>query len=208
MRFATAIALAVGYAGLTLAWGGVHPGEGAPWWVFAPFIMTFLAGVTSALVSARFPVPWGQGRSHGPAPRRVRLSWRSAFRLPSLVPMLVFVYYVYWALNLHFDLGWVVWVVAPLAAIAAALVARKCLHEVRLLREGETAAGMIDERSDIGEGPDRVTFHYTTAHGATVWGRGWDVGYGVRAGSSVPVFYDAHAPGEHVVACACWFEAE
>jgi hypothetical protein len=54
---------------------------------------------------------------------------------------------------------------------------------------------------------DRIAYHFTTNRGVTVSGRGWDIGYGVREGSSVPVFYDAGDPGDQVVACSSGFEA-
>jgi hypothetical protein len=67
--------------------------------------------------------------------------------------------------------------------------------------------GMVDGRSDLGEGADRIVYHFMTAGETTVSGQGWDAGYGVQEGSGVPVFYDANNPRDHVVACAGWFEA-
>jgi hypothetical protein len=208
MQLAAAIALTVFYVGLTLAWGGLHPGRGVPWWVFAPFIVTLCAVMLSWAVSAALPPPWAEGRRYGSPPRRVHLSWRTALRIPAPLPMLVFLYYGYWALSRHFEVGWAVYAVVGLAAGATALAMRRQRREVRLLRNGAMAMGVIDAREDIGGGPDRVAFHFATAGGATVSGRGWDVGYGVVAGSHVPVFYDTGDPGDHVLACSSWFEVD
>jgi len=207
MRLAAAIALAFLYAGVTLAWGGVHP-RGGPWWIFAPFIVIAGAGLLAEFVSSTLPKPWSEGRRYGQPPRRVHLSWRQVFRVPALAPLLVFLYYVYWSLSLHFDIGWVAYVVATLVALAVVFVARGRRREIRLLRDGEVALGTIDRRSDIGEGADRLAFHFTTGDGRIVASRGWDVGYGVKTGSAVPVFHDAGDPRDHVIACGCWFEAE
>jgi hypothetical protein len=208
MRLAVAIALAVLYAGLTLAWGGVDPRRGGPWWVFAPFIVLCGAALLAEGLSHVLPGPWAGGRRYDLAPRRVRLSWKMALRLPASTPLVVFLYYVYWSLSLHFHIGWVAYVLAAASAIAVALLARKRRREIRLLRDGEVAAGVVDGRSDIGEGPDRIAYHYTTAAGETVSALGWDLGYGVAEGTRVPVFYDAGDPGDSVVACGCWFEAD
>jgi len=88
MRSAAAIALAVLYAGVTLAWGGVHPG-GGPWRIFGPFIEMFGAGLLAEFVSSALPKPWSEGRRYESPPRRVHLSWRQVFRLPAFVPLFV-----------------------------------------------------------------------------------------------------------------------
>jgi hypothetical protein len=43
--------------------------------------------------------------------------------------------------------------------------------------------------------------------GMVIAGRSRDAGYGVREGSSLPVFYDPSNPRNHVAACGAWFEA-
>lgn len=208
MQIAVAIALAVFYVSVTLAWGGLPPRGDAPWWVLAPFIVTFGAGVLNWLVSSVLPVPWAGRPRYGMPPRRVHLSWRTAFHVPGYLPMLVLLYYIHWSVSLHFDIGWMVWVVVALAAPAAAFVARGRRREFLLLRDGEMAMAVVDARSDIGEGPDRIAYHFTTAGGLTVARRGWDLGHGVARGSSVPVFYESADPGNHVIACSCWFQAD
>lgn len=208
MPFVAAIALTVFYVGLTLAWGGIHPGSGVPWWLFAPFIVTLCAALLAAAISAVLPAPWTAGRRYGAPSRRVHLSWRTAVRMPVLAPMLVLLYHVYGSLSLHFEIGWVAYLGAALAGMAVAFVARRCRREFRLLRDGEMAVGVVDARSNLGEAPERIAYHFTTTRGTTISARGCDVGYGVVEDASVPVFYDAVDPGNHVVACGCWFEAQ
>ncbi len=67
---------------------------------------------------------------------------------------------------------------------------------------------LVHGRQATGEWTDRIAYHFMTAAGTAVSGRVWDAGYDVPEGSSVPVFYDANNPRDHVVACACWFEAD
>lgn len=206
MELVAAIALAVLYAALTLAWGGVPPRSGSPWWVFAPFIMTFGAGLLSMAVTAMLPKPWAEGRGYARPPRRVHLSWRSAFRIPAGLPMAVWLGYVYWALRLHFNIGWVLYLVTGVAVLVAGVLARRRCREFRLLRNGEIAIAVVDQRIIL-DATDQIVFHFTTPLRRTVTGRGWDLGYNVGEGSPLPVFYDPADPQTHVLACSAWFEA-
>jgi hypothetical protein len=207
MQLAAAIALSVSYVGLTLAWGGIPPGIHVPWWVLAPFIVTLAAGLLSWLASATLPTPWARERAYEGVPRRVQLSWRTAFRIPGYLPMVVFLYYFYWSVRRQPDIGWVAQLAAGLAAIVVAVVARSRFREFRLLRDGEWAMAVVDARLII-DAADRIAYHFTTKRGVTVSGRGWDLGYGVAEGSSVPVFYDPSDPDSQVVACSSWFEVD
>jgi len=209
MQFAAAVALAAVNVALSLAWCGAHPSDRGPWWICGPFIVTFGAALLAWRMSAVLPVPWAGARRYGSPPRRVHLSWRTAFRILVAVPVLVIACHLYWSLSPHFDIGWVLYVVIAVAAVAVvAHVARRRRRETVLLRDGDVALGVVDSRSNIGEGPDRIAYRFTTAHAETISGRGRDVGYGVIAGSRVPVFYDERDPTQHIIACACWFEAE
>jgi hypothetical protein len=206
MQLATAVAPSVLYVGLTLVWGGVPPDIHVPWWVLAPFIVTFVAGLLSWLVSARLPAPWAGDRVGERAPRRVRLSWRAAFRIPGYLPILVLLCDVYWSVGLHFDIGWVAPVAGAVAAIVVTLVARGRRREFALLRDGERTMAVVDERLII-DAADLIAYHFTTSRGVGVSGRGWDLGYGVAEGSSVPVFHHPADPGKLGVACSSRFEA-
>jgi hypothetical protein len=90
-----------------------------------------------------------------------------------------------------------------------AIVSLRRCRERRLLRSGEVAMAFIDGRENTAEwADDRIFYHFRTASGMTVSGRALYTGYDVLEGSSVPVFYDANNPKDHLVACASWFEAE
>ncbi|MFH0796669.1 MAG: hypothetical protein V2A65_06370 [Candidatus Omnitrophota bacterium] len=208
MQLAVAIALTVIYLGLSLTLGGVHPKSGMPWWFFVPAAVAFCASYVAERVAATLPMPWVKGPRYGSPPRRVHLSWRTAVRIPALAPVFVIPFNFFLILRIHFAIGWVVYIVVPLAAVALAIAVRRRRREVRLLRGGETAMGVVDWHENIGEGPERITYHFMTADGTTVSGRGWDAGYGLLEGSSVPVFYDANNLRDHVVVCGCWFEAD
>jgi hypothetical protein len=207
MQLAAAIALSVSYVGLTLAWGGLPPRLHVPWWALAPFIVTFAAGLISSLVAATLPTPWAADRVYEGVPRRVHLSWRTAFRIPCYLPMVVLVCYFYWSVRVHFEIRWMPALVAGLAAIVVAFVARSRLREYRLLRDGEWAMAVVDGRLVI-DAADRIAYHFTTNRGVTVSGRGWDLGYRVAEGSSVPVFYQASDHDKRVLACSSWFEVD
>lgn len=124
------------------------------------------------------------------------------------MPVFVIPCHFFSILRLHFAIGWVIYIAVPLDVVVLAIGALMSWREVRLLRGGETAMGVVDWHSNIGEGTERITYHFMTAGGTTVSGRGWDAGYGVLEGSSVSVFYDANNPRDHVVVCGCWFEAD
>lgn len=110
---------------------------------------------------------------------------------------------------MHFNIDWALYCVIMFAMAILALVARRRRREIRLLRSGEKAMAFIDSRENTAEWQDdRIYYHFITAGGATVSGRALYTGYDVLEGSSVPVFYDADNPGNHVVACTSWFEAD
>jgi hypothetical protein len=207
MRIAVTFALAVLYVGVTLAWGGVPPRGDQPWWVLAPFVVTFVAGVVQHRVSSAVPAPWAQGRGLRGPPRRVRLSWRTVFHVPVYLPMLVLVGTVYWVSSLHLDVRWALYVLLLLGALALLRAGRRLARELRLLREGEVALGVVDAVSPL-DGADRIVYRFTTAAGETLAARGWDLGYGAVVGSVVPVYHAPGNPADHVVACGSCLEAE
>ena len=108
---------------------------------------------------------------------------------------------------MHSDSGWVLYLVVVLALAVLARLSIKRWREIRLLRDGEVTMAIVHSRQVTGEWTDRIAYQFKTARGETVSGRAWDSGYNVSEGSSVPVFYNADNPKEHVVACASWFEA-
>jgi len=116
-------------------------------------------------------------------------------------------YYIIWILRMHVDIGWVLYIIILLVAVALAIIVRKRMREVRLLRNGRLAMGVVDGRYGS-EWPDEITYLFITRDGTTVQGRGNDLDYDVPVGSSVPVFYAADNPRDHIVATACWFEAD
>ena len=108
-----------------------------------------------------------------------------------------------------FDIDWVLYCVITLVLGMATLAALKCRREIQLLRNGEVTMAHIDSREDTAEWQDdRIHHHFMTAGGVAVSGRALYTGYGVLEGSSVPVFYDANNPRDHIAACASWFEAD
>jgi len=209
MQIAVTIALTILYVGLSLALGGVRPGNGFIWWFFVPCIVTFCAAVVATRIMAILPIPWANGQRYGPPPRRIHLSWRAAVRLPAYAPALLIPWHMLSILTFHFDLDWVLYLLVTLAIAILALVARRRMREIRLLRSCEVAMAFIDSRENTAEwSDDRIFYHFRTASGAAVSGRAFYVGYNVLEGSIVPVFYDANNPRNHVVACASWFEAD
>jgi len=206
--FLSAIGLSVIYVGLPLALGGVHPRNGFPWWFFAPAMVSMAAYFIAEKVTAVLPLSWEESRNYGPPPRPVGLSWRSALRLPAALPIFLIPWHFLWILNYHFHAGWLNVAAAALAAGVLAFILAKRRREFHLLRDGEMAMGVIDSRTNVGEGPERIAFHFVTANGVMISRRGWDAGHNLEKGSRVPVFYDAADPGRCVAACACWFEAE
>ena len=208
MQLALAIALTSLYVSLSLTLGGVHPRTGIPWWFFAPATVAFLAFFAAEKISASLPIPWDKAPHFDPPPRRIRLSWRTAVRVPAYAPVFIVPCHILWILLQNFAIGWIIGSIALLTLFALAIGALRRRREIKLLRYGATAMGIIEGRSDIDEGTNRITYHFMTSSGMTIQGHGWDIGHNVPEGSSVPVFYNAGKPAEHVIACACWFETD
>jgi hypothetical protein len=210
MQIAVTLALTVLYVGLSLALGGVRPTNGFPWWFFVPCFVMVCTGLIAKGTIAILPIPWVNGQHYGPPPRRVHLSWRAAVRLPVYAVPLLIPWHMLSILRFHFDLDWVLWIVFALAFAILAHMARRRRREIRLLRGGEVTLALVDYREVDTEWQDRITYHFITARGTMVSGRVLYAGYenGILEGSSVPVFYDADNPRDHVVACASWFEAD
>ena len=207
MQLAVTIALTVLYIGLSLALGGVRPTNDFPWWIFVPCFVMVCAGFIAKWIIAILPIPWVNGPRYGSPPRRVHLSWRAAVRLPVYAVPLLIPWHMFSILRMHVDLDGVLYLLAALALAILVLVARRRRREIGLLRGGEVTLALVDYREVTQEELDRIYYHFTTARGIFS-GRALYTGYDVLEGSSVPVFYDADNPKDHVVACASWFEAE
>lgn len=208
MQIIVTISLTALYISLSLALGGVHSNNG-PWWFFLPCIVSAFAFLVAKIIQDRLPLPWVNEQSYSSPPRRVHLSWRAAVRLPAYAPFLLILWHFLSILRMHFDIDWVLYCVIMLALGIVTIVALRCWREIRLLRGGEMSMAFIDSRENTAEWQDdRIYYNFITAGGATVSGQSLYTGYDVIEGSSVPVFYDANNPGDHVVACASWFEAD
>ncbi len=208
MQIIVSIALTVIYVGLSLALGGVHANNG-PWWFFLPCIVSVCAFVIAKMILDRLPLPWLNEQGYRSPLRRVHLSWRAAVRLPAYAPFLLILWHFLAILHMHFDIDGVLYSVIMLVLLITIIVAHRRRREIRLLRSGEVAMAFIESRENTAEWQDdRIYYHFITADGATVSGRALYTGYEVREGGSVPVFYDANNPQNHVVACASWFEAD
>jgi hypothetical protein len=105
--------LTVLYVGLSLTLGGVHPKSGMPWWFFVPVAVTFCASYVAERISAILPLLWGNGRRYGSPPWRVHLSWRTAVRIPALVPVFLIPCHLVSILRLHFAIGWMIYILVP-----------------------------------------------------------------------------------------------
>jgi hypothetical protein len=207
MQLAVAIALTAFYVGLSLALGGVHANNGL-WWFFMPCLVTVCACGVAGITQAKLPLPWANEQGYSPPPRRVRLSWRAAVRLPAYAPLLLIVWHFITILRLHFAIDGVLYCLFTLTLGIMAIVALRRRREILLLRSGEVAMAFIDSRENTAEwSDDRIFYHFRAAGGAEVPGRAYYVGYNVSEGAVIPVFYDARDPGHHVAACASWFEA-
>jgi hypothetical protein len=206
MRLLLALALAALYTATCLTLSGVLSG-GFAWWFFAPALMVFGAGMLWKLISIALPLPWVEREGRGLAPRRVRLSWRAAVGLPAVVPALFIPWNMLTILHLHFSPSWVRCLEAMTAAAILAWVAIRRAHEFRLVRSGEVATAVVDQRDNSDEATDRITYHFSTACGTTVAGRTSFLGHDIRPGTGVPVYYNPTHPTDHVAACATWFEA-
>lgn len=207
MQITLAVMLTVLYVGISLSLGGVPIRSGFPWWFFGPSIVMVCGGLIARWISALLPLPWESGRHHDSPPRRVHLSWRAAVRLPALLPMYLFPYYILSILRIHFDIGWALFIIVPIVVLALAIIARKRMREARLLREGRIAMAVVDGRCGS-EWPDEITYYFQSREGALIRGRGNDLDYDVSAGASGPVYYAADNPRDHIVATACWFETD
>ena len=214
MQLALSIGLAVLYVTLAVALGALSPWRhelGILYWFLIPTVGLTCGGMAVAqLVQRISPFPWTAARGLGPPPRAVHLSWRAAVRAPSILPVLFFPWYL---VSMFWKAGGrgprsIVAVIAALALLALGLSIRKVLREIRLLRDGAVALALIEHRTNTGEDPwEGILYSFATADGAAVSGRAFDRGYGVREGSTVPVFYDPGKPKDHIAACACWLEA-
>jgi len=208
MQIVITIALTAIYVSLSLALGGVHANNG-PWWFFLPCIVSACAFVVAKVILDKLPLPWLNEQDYRSPPRRVHLSWRAAVRLPAYAPFLLILWHFLAILRMHFDIDCVLYGVIMLVLGIITIVARRCWCEIRLLRSGDVAMAFIESRENTAEWQDdRIYYHFITTNGTTVPGRALYTGYDVREGGSVPVFYDANNPGDHVVACASWFEAD
>jgi uncharacterized protein DUF3592 len=212
---AAAVGLASAYVALAVALGALSPWKhefGILYWFLVPTVgLTCVALAIAQLVQRIAPIPWSRGRSVPPPPRRVRLSWRASVRGPALLPLLFFPWYL---LSLMWGSGHrgarsVAGVLAALLLVALVFTVRKLRRETRLLRDGAAAAANIEHRTSSGEDPwEIVRYSFVTADGVVVSASAFDRGYGVRAGSTVPVFYDPQRPEDHIAACSCWLETE
>jgi hypothetical protein len=208
MQIIVTIALTVIYVGLSLAFGGVYANNG-PWWFFLPCIVSVFAFVVAKMILDRLPLPWLNEQGYSFPPRHVHLSWRAAVRLPAYAPFLLILWHFLSILRMHFDIDGVLYGLIMLVLAVMAIVAHRRRREIRLLRNGKVAMAFIEGRENTAEWQDdRIYYHFIAAGGATVSGRALYTGYDVRAGGSVPVFYDANHPGDHLAACASWFEAD
>lgn len=207
MRTVLAIALAVFYVGVSLVLGGATPASGMPWWFFVPCAVAMGGALAAKTISALFPLPWTTNGDYGPAPRRVRLSWQAAVRLPVWAPTLLVPWHILTIVRMHFDLDGLVYLALAAALAALVPIARRRRRDIRLLRRGAVAAAFVTDRDNTQEWGERISYRFATATGTTVDGRAFCTGYDVRAGASVPVFFDADNPAEHVLACASWFHA-
>jgi len=208
MQITVTIALTVIYAALSLALGGVHSHNG-PWWFFLPCIVSACAFVVAKMIQDKLPLPWVNEQGYSSPPRRVHLSWRATVRLPAYAPFLLILWHFLSILRMHFDIDGVLYCLILLVLVIIFVVAHRRWREIRLLRCGDVAMAFIESRENTAEWQDdRIYYHFITTNGTTVPGRALYTGYDVREGGSVPVFYDANNPRNHVVACASWFEAD
>lgn len=210
--------LSVFYVGLSLALGAFPAKEtfaqNMLYWFLVPIVGVTCLGLFVAQLAPRFmPIPWEAGHNFGSAPRRVHLSLRTAVRSPAVLPLLLFptrLFSMMWMVEPGFGFPRrIVAVVVALSAIVIAFMMRRGRRELRLLRRGDVAMGIIAHRTNSGEDPfEIVRYQFTAADGVALSGSAYDKGYRLREGASVPVFYDPKNPTDHAAACGCWFEAE
>jgi hypothetical protein len=213
VQLAFSIVLAALYVGLAISLGALTPWKhplGALYWFLVPTVGMTCAGMAVAGMVQRFaPVPWSAQRELAAAPRRVHLSWRAATSGPALLPVLFFPWYI---ASLMWTLGGrgprsMAAVIFACALLAVGLSIRKIRREHRLLRDGAVAMALVEYRTNTGEDPwEWIRYRFVTARGIAVSGRGYDRGYRIGVGETVPVFYDPNRPKDHIAACACWLE--
>lgn len=206
VQLAAAIGFAVVYFSITLALGGMFPKPDAPWWLFVPVGVTLAGVLVAEVISPLLPVPWIRNRQYPALPRAVHLSWRTALRAPSYLPWLLSPWHLLSGLRKSFDLAWLMGFVAIIAVGVVVRIVLKRAREVRLLRNGEYTMAVVRRRDDD-EG-HRIAYQFTAADGTVVSGWAADGGYRDAEGSAVPVFYEPTNYKNHVLACACWFEAD
>ena len=211
MQLTLAIGLSVIYAGLVFILGGADPTSGGPWWLFVPAGLTFAGALIATFVPAAFPIPWATPRDYSQTPRPVHLSWRAAFWFPMWVPGLFIARQFLWILWRNSDvvpIRLAFWFIVMLIATGAVFIGFKRWHEIQMLRTGEVAIALIGSTETTEEWMNRIAYRFVTSDGSGVLGLAWDHGYRVREGSAVPAFYNPKNPKDHIIACACWFEAD
>jgi len=209
MQLVVSITLSISYVGLSLLLGGLPKNGGFIWWFFVPCFVMVGGGLIAKWISTILPIPWQKAQSYNFPPRRIRLSWRTAIRIPAWMPLYLILWHFISISLMHFAIGPVLYIIAPLLMLALACLARKCRREMKLLREGWLATGIVEGREDTGGGlPARIFYSFVAPNGTPYHGRAWDLDYGALEGSSVPIYYDANNPENHIAATTCWFEAD
>jgi hypothetical protein len=204
-----AISLGIFYVGMSVVLGALSA-QNALYWFLVPICGVGCAATgVGQLLQRVIPVPWTMKVGFAAPPRRVYLSWRAAVRMPAFVPFLFFPANLLWIAS-NSSHGTLTWTMAAiLCAVGALAAAARWRRAFRVLRDGEVATALIDQRTDTSEAPwDLVYYHFVTGNGVTVSGSAQEKGYGVREGAAVPVFYDPNDPRRHVIACSSSFEAE
>jgi Protein of unknown function (DUF3592) len=211
MQLMVAIALSAVYAGLVFTLGGADPTSGGPWWLFVPAILTFGAALVATFVPAAFPTPWATRHDYSRTPRRVHLPWRAALWVPMWMPVLFIARHFLWILWRNSDvvpIRLAFWFIVALITTGAVFIGFRRWHEIQLLRTGEAAIALVGSTETTEEWMNRIAYRFVTSDGSGVLGSAWDHGYRVREGSAVPAFYNPKNPKDHIIACACWFEAD
>lgn len=207
IRIAIAVALAAAYAAICRTWGGLHSGGAFAGWFFTPAFTTLGAGLLAMLASHRTASPWRSGGGKGPAPRRVRLSWRAVFGTPAAVPALFLAGNILAIVRLHAGRPALALAAIALALGALAWLALRRAREYRLLRAGDIATATVHHRETSDEAADRVFYRFTSAGGTHVSSHARFAGERLDPGDDLTVYYEPGEPANHVAACATWFEA-
>ena len=209
MQLALGLGLAIFYLGLSQRLIQLFPASGfVLGWFFVPAFMMIATGFSAHFICRLLPRRWETDRPYGQAPRRVHLSWRAAVRAPVMLPWILFPGNFLWLMRADPVFRPILWSVGAAAPAIVALLVLRVRGKIRLLRWGEVANAIVHQRDDEEEPNNRVFFSFTTRDGTEVSGWGWDLGYKVPVGGSLPVFYDAKDPTRHVAGCSCWFEAD